>query len=263
MKLKKLGYGLKALFNALLIIQKLKSLRVQSDITYYDIGSAGGPPLLYRFLMKFGYLNYLGFDPDDSWMSKEKVIDKLFKLPTGDHMRVALGDDEQEKTLFITSFPECSSFLRPDLSAISNSELRRLFMITDEIKMKTRRLDEVIQIYDLSAPDILKIDVQGYELNVLSGLGNYLSEIFAIEMEVRVMSLYQDEPSFSEVNSFLYQHGFILLDIKRQGPFGDEFLEANAYWAKIPKTKQDRAVYEFFRRANNIMSGTKLIDCDI
>ena len=62
-------------------------------------------------------------------------------------------------------------------------------------------------------PDFLKIDVQGYELEVLKGAENYLSSIEVILTEVNHIEVYQGVPLAAELIEWLSKHGYALHDI--------------------------------------------------
>ncbi|NNT71051.1 FkbM family methyltransferase [Flavobacterium sp. IMCC34852] len=60
---------------------------------------------------------------------------------------------------------------------------------------------------------LLKLDVQGYELEVLKGGENTLQHIDYILLEANLEQLYVNQPSFTEVNSYLNSKGFELSDM--------------------------------------------------
>jgi len=60
-------------------------------------------------------------------------------------------------------------------------------------------------------PVHLKIDTQGYELNVLKGTGAALSRVHTVEVELSLVPLYKDGPEFEEVYGWLAGQGFHLV----------------------------------------------------
>lgn len=74
------------------------------------------------------------------------------------------------------------------------------------------RLDAVLPGLALDeAPVHLKIDTQGYELQILEGAGAALGRICSIEVELSLVPLYQDGPSFEDVYGWLAARGFHLV----------------------------------------------------
>ncbi|WP_295455556.1 FkbM family methyltransferase [uncultured Thiodictyon sp.] len=69
------------------------------------------------------------------------------------------------------------------------------------------RLDACLSV-PLQRPSLLKIDVQGYELEVLRGAAGLLDEIDAIYVEVSYAELYEGQALHDDVATFLTSAGF-------------------------------------------------------
>ncbi|MDZ8055067.1 MAG: FkbM family methyltransferase [Aulosira sp. ZfuVER01] len=63
------------------------------------------------------------------------------------------------------------------------------------------------------SPDLLKLDVQGYELEVLKGAENSLPGIQMILAEVNLLDIHQDVPLLAEVISWLSERDWVAYDI--------------------------------------------------
>jgi len=75
-------------------------------------------------------------------------------------------------------------------------------------------LDNLIKGTIFERIQLLKLDVQGYELEVLKGAKSMLGFAEVIIMEVSIiMSLIKGAPSFCDVISFMYEQDFILHDV--------------------------------------------------
>lgn len=77
------------------------------------------------------------------------------------------------------------------------------------IGLETRRLDDLAEIPPI---DFLKIDVQGSELAVIRNGRQKLCGAVLVQAEVRLLPLYQGEPTMGEVVAELAQQGFVLHD---------------------------------------------------
>jgi len=88
-----------------------------------------------------------------------------------------------------------------------------VYQRTETIKIK--RLDEVItpEMAQQYQSIYLKIDVQGYELNVLAGATALLPYIKVIQAEISFVPLYEQGPLYNEVISKLDELGFELFTI--------------------------------------------------
>ena len=87
-----------------------------------------------------------------------------------------------------------------------------------EIKRETlclpmSRLDSVLNFDQMIGPVFMKLDVQGYELEVLKGVGNGLKKIDALYLELSTIEYNSGAPSFRQVIEFLDDHGFNLFDL--------------------------------------------------
>ena len=135
------------------------------------------------------------------------VFQALEKLARNDpHWKttnIALGDKSGTAELNVFGNHSLSSFLKPTelFSTFDNG----LSMSTENVAVQ--RLDDLLA--DDPASDIfLKIDVQGYEKQVLEGAGNVLSRVVALYLELPVQNLYEGSWSFREAISFIDDLGF-------------------------------------------------------
>jgi FkbM family methyltransferase len=79
-----------------------------------------------------------------------------------------------------------------------------------EVEIETVTLDTFASTHGIEHIDILKLDIQGAELLALVGASELLrgNRISLIATEVEFYPLYQSQPLFWDVGSFLQQHGF-------------------------------------------------------
>lgn len=78
--------------------------------------------------------------------------------------------------------------------------------VVDEISVATTRLDDVIAEDTL---DFLKIDIQGGELTAIKNGRHCLAHAVAVQVEVSFWPLYQEQPTFAEIDQALREFGFI------------------------------------------------------
>jgi len=117
--------------------------------------------------------------------------------------RVALADAEGSATFHVADRADSSSLLKP------GSGQERAFGVraTDRIRVRIRRLDDCVEIQDLSRPILLKVDVQGGELGVFEGC-EQLDQVDFIYVELSFVELYEGQPLFNEVSAYLLSRGF-------------------------------------------------------
>jgi len=117
--------------------------------------------------------------------------------------RVALGDKQGKLDLHLSRRMDSSSLL-----PIGSEQVTR-FPGTDEvgtISVKVMRLDDVLT--EIRSPVLLKLDVQGYELNVLKGAEKLMDKIDAVYTECSWLELYEGQALISEVAEYLEELGF-------------------------------------------------------
>ena len=138
----------------------------------------------------------------------------------------ALGAAAGEATFFVTSRPDLSSLLRPG----AGQEAAYGVVTETSISVPVARLPDTLDISTLPRPILLKLDVQGGELDVLEGAEDILSSIDMIYCEVSFVSSYQRQPLATEITCYLARHGFALKGVFNQsvtrefGPTQADFL---------------------------------------
>jgi hypothetical protein len=92
----------------------------------------------------------------------------------------------------------------------ANSEPSSKYIKTEKTKVCT--LDGLIGniIPDSYKSLFIKIDVQGYEDKVLSGIKNNLKMIKAIQVELSAIPLYEGQKLYYDIIDFLVKEGFTL-----------------------------------------------------
>jgi FkbM family methyltransferase len=107
-------------------------------------------------------------------------------------------------------------------------------------------LDSLLERYPkFRKLDFLKLDVQGYELNVLEGASELLKGTALVLMETSLIQINKDCPIFSDVIKFMTEQDFRLLDFCSQSRRKDGSLwQTDLLFIKnssvfIPKTSLD------------------------
>jgi FkbM family methyltransferase len=123
--------------------------------------------------------------------------------------QLALGSQTSTQTINVYRQTEMSSLLKAN--AYCTGHFGEKVATTGQEVVSVRRLDDVL---DEVAPDchrkriFLKMDTQGYDLEVFKGLGNKLPHVVAIQSEVSVIPIYEGMPHWSEAISVFESAGF-------------------------------------------------------
>lgn len=79
--------------------------------------------------------------------------------------------------------------------------------------MEMTTLDAVTRGTPFERADFLKLDVQGYELEVLKGAEEILKSVEAVMMEVNLIGVYEGAPLVHEAVAYMAAHGFRVYDV--------------------------------------------------
>lgn len=112
--------------------------------------------------------------------------------------QLALGSEKSKRIINVYPGTELSSFLK------TNAYCAEKFGAGAETVQRevvsVRRLDEVLEEvapYCRGKRIFLKMDTQGYDVEVFKGLGDKLEHIFAIQSEVSLIPLYEGMPHWT------------------------------------------------------------------
>ncbi len=176
-------------------------LKNKKPIIVCDIGAS--PIDQTEFIEKIinnTFSKLIGFEPN------KEEFDKLDKSdPKKTFYNFAIGDGE-EKILNICRAPGMSSFLEPDMEYLSKFHFfDKHSEIIKKEKVKTKKLTAIKENIDF-----LKIDVQGYESEIILHGEDKIKNTLVIQIETSPIPLYKNEKSFSKVISQLEELGFNL-----------------------------------------------------
>jgi FkbM family methyltransferase len=182
-------------------------LQQQSIGTVLDVGANEGQ-FIKSARVLFPQASILAFEPNPQLT---KSLQNLLPPETGTVCQIACGRKAGTMPLHLMKFSPASSLLRPTSLRIPDFPAAE----TEEtIAVKVDRLDSVVKGHALARkPYLLKIDVQGFELEVLHGAVDILPDISAIVCEVNAVPFYQGQAGLEEIYAFARQHNFRLVDI--------------------------------------------------
>jgi len=115
------------------------------------------------------------------------------------------GNKEEEIAMNISENFVSSSILKVGKASLSAEPTTR---ITHQEKIKITTLDSFFQSKDLKGEILLKLDIQGYEMEALRGAIKSLPQIKLIQTELSFTDLYEGGPLFDEVIAFLREQGY-------------------------------------------------------
>ena len=123
----------------------------------------------------------------------------------------ALGRTASTATINVARGSALSSFLSPN--PYGQGRFGDLVSVTSTIEVPVHRLDAVFEeiVGHVHAPRLLlKMDTQGFDLEVFAGLGERTSEVVALQSEVSVIPIYAGMPRMPDAIALYEAHGFEL-----------------------------------------------------
>jgi FkbM family methyltransferase len=124
--------------------------------------------------------------------------------------RTAIGPRVARARMHVMQPDDCSSLLAPTALQHATFPETRLEGTT---AVEIAPLDAFVGPGDLGAPALLKLDVQGFELDALEGCASLLDRFAAVYVECSFVPLYAGQPLADEVLEHLRPQGFRLAGI--------------------------------------------------
>ena len=185
-----------------------------------DVGSAGGMQPHWRAFE--GLLDFYCFEPHGESFTElvaafavHPAASKFHVVPTG------LSGSGGQRTLYMLNSPTGSSLypVNPESEFVSKDDV--YIYPVKEMSIETRRLADVLDDVGVQTVDIIKLDIQGAELEVLQGLGDLRRKnLLLAEVEVNIaggvsrnFSPYFGAPSWKDIDEMFVADGMRLLDL--------------------------------------------------
>ena len=175
-----------------------------------DVGSRGG--LAEHWKHAEEYLLVIGFEPD---VRSYEELSKTERSYRTSQLNLGLYNEKTCLNLYLTRRPGDSSILKPDRRFLDRFPESRRFDIVETTKISVDTLDNQLRQQGIADVDFIKVDTQGTELHILQGAANTLSQVtLGLEIEVEFSQMYEDQPLFADIDSFVRGLGFQLFDLK-------------------------------------------------
>lgn len=168
--------------------------------TAYDLGAnAGTWSILAKTLVP--QLTIHAFEPTPVY--QQQFERNVAGLPDIQLHKAGAGAENREAIFHLSG--HSSSFL-----SVTEQHLRMFpgEKTTGEITVNMVRLDDYSAQHQLPLPELMKLDVEGYELEVLKGATNCMRHCHYIILEVSFIERHKGQPLFHDVAYFMAEHGF-------------------------------------------------------
>jgi len=230
--LRLLGYDIKRYINAFEVQQELIK---NTKPVIFDVGAhLGKVTEVYRNLFPTAVIH--SFEPFP--MSFQQLKENHSKDSNVKVHNLGISDKIGVSILNVNTLSGANSLLPTD-SVGSSYWGEGMLETKEQVEVNITTIDTFCREENISKIDILKLDVQGNELKILTGAKQMLSNqaISLIYSEIILVPTYEGQSKLNEYLSFFDSHGYDLFDLyntERKGKklIQADFLFVNSYFQK-------------------------------
>ncbi len=209
----------------------LKKNNFKDFETFFDVGAHEGESIIL-FSKNFNIKRIFSFEPSPINFKKliqnTKTIQSKFQNLEINLENYALGTEKQE--LLMNQLSETSSSTINNIDQNSKYfKKKNVFLnliknnnFMNQIQVNQIRLSDYLEQKKISKIDFLKIDTEGYEFNVLLGMGKYIRDVNIIMFEHHYDDMLIKNYSFSDIHNLLKKNNFNQI-FKYKMPFRKTF----------------------------------------
>lgn len=171
--------------------------------TVLDVGANEGQfaKFIYTILP---HSQIYSFEPLPRPFAKLEILKK--EIPSLQCYQFAIGSTNGEMDMHSNEFSPSSSLLSMTELHSSTFPYTKNSVLQ---KVPIRTLDSLLSEMKLQKNILLKIDVQGFEMEVIKGSKELLEKASILIVETSFQELYKDQPLFYEVYKYLVDRNFI------------------------------------------------------
>lgn len=183
------------------------------DPIVFDVGANDGETVA-EFLHAFPEAHVVAFEPYAACC--EQLARRFLKNANVRVHNIALGAERSAAQLNLYSGNRMNSLLR--LADDPQNPMAKSFQPVGTAEVTVETLDAFCHDHGFTSIDVLKVDTQGYDLEVLKGAARLLAEhrIKAVLLEVNFVPMYERQASFPELHGLLSASGYRLVDFYNQ-----------------------------------------------
>jgi FkbM family methyltransferase len=170
-----------------------------------DVGAAGGPDP--RWAPAGDAARFVVFEPDAR--SQALTAPRIAKVFT-----TGLAAAPGRQTLHLTRLPQASSIYEINAERMDDFAIREWLEVVGRTDIELDTLDACFADAPHLAPDFIKIDVEGADLDVLRGGARVIERhVMGVQVETSFLERHRRAPLFGEIDAHLRARGFDLFHL--------------------------------------------------
>ncbi len=177
-----------------------------------DVGAHHGETIK-SFNKNFKIEKIIAFEP--SKKNFKILLEKNKNIKNLKAFNIGLG--EKNEILNFKQHAESQSSTLAKINDQSNYYKRKIFYLNFfnkdkiqfyDIKVEVDRLDNILKSLKIKYVDILKIDTEGYDFNVIKGLGEYIKSVKYIYFEHHFHNMLIKDYTLNDIHNYLVKNNF-------------------------------------------------------
>jgi FkbM family methyltransferase len=225
-------YDRQSVINSSPVIKKELQFLFKKDesLIIFDIGACEGESSI-QYSRLFPKAKIYAFEPLPANIQLIRDNFKKYNIENATYLNKALSSQNGHAEFYVSSGqPEnvletdwdfgnkSSSLLAPE----KDLEKFGFLHFDKKIQVETLTLKTFCNSNNIKSIDFIHMDVQGAELMVLEGAGDFIASVKAIWLEVSKLHFYKDQPLENDIRDFMASNNFILIKNELNGEQGDQ-----------------------------------------
>jgi FkbM family methyltransferase len=187
----------------------IRAFHPSDEISIFDVGANQGITIS-KFLSIFPNATIHAFEPYEPYSLK--LIENFNSNAKVNINALGVSNQIGEQIFNINKSIDTSSLLNSKKTGLNSDEQVKTL---NQVKIQLTTIDEYLKYKRVNQINILKLDIQGSELNALKGAELALKnkKIDIIFTEAYFIQQYENQPLFADIVKYLSNYGYTIQDI--------------------------------------------------
>lgn len=204
----------------------LDAVPAAEKLVLVDVGAAAG--LQPAWLRHAQHVSPVLFEPNPA--EARALRAQIGRMPGGRVIEQGLAHRPGPRTLNVANWYGCTSMRRPNMDVLGGYRIAPLFATVGEVEVDCTRYDLLHAAGAAPAPDVVKLDVEGFEYEVLLGFGALLDGCLGVETEAAHYPVYEGQLLLGDLVALLARFGLVLRRTEPVPGFEGDEVVVNAFF---------------------------------